>query len=52
MRFGFIARRRGIWPVAWLCAALGVSRTRRKPAILVKQISSQKAAFVTIEAAS
>ena len=27
MRFGFIARHRGIWPVAWLCAALGVSRS-------------------------
>jgi hypothetical protein len=27
MQFGFIARHRGIWPVAWLCAALGVSRS-------------------------
>ena len=27
MRFGFIAKHRGIWPVAWLCAALGVSRS-------------------------
>jgi putative transposase len=27
MRFGFIARHRGIWPVAWLCEALGVSRS-------------------------
>jgi putative transposase len=27
MKFGFIARHRGIWPVAWLCAALGVSRS-------------------------
>jgi transposase-like protein len=27
MKFGFVAKRRGIWPVAWLCAALGVSRS-------------------------
>jgi len=27
MRFGFIARHRRIWPVAWLCEALGVSRS-------------------------
>ena len=27
MKFGFIARHRRIWPVAWLCAALGVSRS-------------------------
>jgi putative transposase len=27
MKFGFIARHRGIWPVAWLCEALGVSRS-------------------------
>jgi putative transposase len=27
MRFAFIARRRGIWPVAWLCEALDVSRS-------------------------
>jgi putative transposase len=27
MRFMFIARHRGIWPVAWLCAALDVSRS-------------------------
>ena len=27
MRFGFIAKHRGIWPVAWLCEALGVSRS-------------------------
>ena len=26
MKFGFIAKHRGIWPVAWLCGALGVSR--------------------------
>lgn len=25
MRFGFIAKHRGIWPVRWLCEALGVS---------------------------
>jgi putative transposase len=25
--FGFIAKRRGVWPVAWMCDALGVSRS-------------------------
>jgi len=27
MKFGFVARHRGTWPVAWLCEALGVSRS-------------------------
>ena len=27
MRFTFIAKHRGIWPVAWICEALGVSRS-------------------------
>nr|WP_086008753.1 IS3 family transposase [Nitrospirillum amazonense] len=27
MRFAFIAKHRGIWPVAWMCEALGVSRS-------------------------
>jgi putative transposase len=27
MKFGFIARHRDIWPVAWLCEATGVSRS-------------------------
>ena len=27
MRFAFIAKHRGIWPVAWLCSALDVSRS-------------------------
>ncbi|RKE65631.1 putative transposase, partial [Pseudorhodoplanes sinuspersici] len=27
MKFVFIAKHRGIWPVAWLCNALGVSRS-------------------------
>lgn len=26
MKFGFVAKHRGIWPVAWICEALGVSR--------------------------
>jgi putative transposase len=26
MKFAFIAKHRNIWPVAWLCEALGVSR--------------------------
>lgn len=26
MKFGFIAKHRGVWPVRWLCEALGVSR--------------------------
>jgi putative transposase len=27
MRFEFIAKHRGIWPVWWICEALGVSRS-------------------------
>ena len=27
MKFGFIARPRGVWPVRWLWEALGVSRS-------------------------
>ena len=27
MKFGFIAKHRGIWPIKWLCEALGVSRS-------------------------
>jgi putative transposase len=27
MRFAFIAKHRGIWPVTWMCEALGVSRS-------------------------
>ena len=27
MRFAFIAKHRNIWPVAWLCEALDVSRS-------------------------
>lgn len=27
MRFAFIAKNRGIWPAAWMCEALGVSRS-------------------------
>jgi putative transposase len=27
MKFGFIAKHRNVWPVAWLCEALGVSRS-------------------------
>jgi len=26
VKFGFVAKHRGIWPVAWICEALGVSR--------------------------
>jgi len=26
MKFGFIAKHRGIWPANWMCEALGVSR--------------------------
>ena len=26
MKFGFIAKHRGIWPAGWLCEALDVSR--------------------------
>lgn len=27
MRFAFVAKHRGIWPVSWICGALGVSRS-------------------------
>ena len=27
MRFEFIAKHRGVWPVSWICEALGVSRS-------------------------
>ena len=27
MRFAFVAKHRGIWPVRWICEALGVSRS-------------------------
>ena len=27
MKFSFIAKHRGVWPVAWICGALGVSRS-------------------------
>ena len=27
MKFGFVAKHRGTWPVRWLCKALGVSRS-------------------------
>ena len=27
MKFAFIAKHRSIWPVAWLCSALGLSRS-------------------------
>jgi putative transposase len=27
VKFGFVAKHRGIWPVRWICEALGVSRT-------------------------
>jgi hypothetical protein len=30
MKFVFIAKHRSIWPVAWLCEALGVSRSVAK----------------------
>ena len=26
MKFGFVAKHRGVWPVRWICGALGVSR--------------------------
>lgn len=27
MKFGFVAKHRGVWPVTWLCETLGVSRS-------------------------
>jgi putative transposase len=26
MKFGFIAKHQGVWPIRWLCEALGVSQ--------------------------
>lgn len=43
MRFAFIARHRNIWPVAWLCSALDVSRSgfhawlNRSPSVRARQ---------------
>ena len=31
VKFAFIAKHRGIWPAAWLCEALGVSRGASMP---------------------
>jgi putative transposase len=31
MKFIFIAKHRSIWPVAWLCNGLGVSRSGFRP---------------------
>ena len=30
MKFGFVAKHRSIWPLAWLCEALGVSRLKSR----------------------
>jgi putative transposase len=38
MRFAFIARYRSIWPVAWLCEALDVSRSGFPPAPIMTPI--------------
>ena len=27
MRFAFVAKHRGVWPISWICEALGVSRS-------------------------
>lgn len=27
MKFGFIAKHRGVWPESWICETLGVSRS-------------------------
>jgi len=43
MKFVFIAKHRSIWPVAWMCDALGVSRSgfhawlNRKPSRRAKE---------------
>jgi hypothetical protein len=33
VKFGFIAKHRGIWPANWLCEALGVSRDAPRPRV-------------------
>ncbi len=35
MKFEFIAKHRGIWPVSWICEALGVSRSAFTPGLFV-----------------
>ena len=47
MRFGVIARHRGIWPLAWLCATLEVTRGGfyawlKRPRKLPRQVYSVK----------
>ncbi len=37
MKFTFIAKHRGIWPVAWLCEALDVSRSRTEELLRTRQ---------------
>ena len=37
MRFGFIAKHRSVWPVAWLWEALGVSRSGRRWPVTVQK---------------
>ncbi len=51
MRFAFIAKHRSVWPVAWLCEALDVSRSgfhawlKRGPSAR-EQLDEQMTAFV------
>ena len=35
MKFSFIAKHRGIWPVAWLCEARGVEQRHNRDTDLV-----------------
>jgi putative transposase len=57
MKFGFIVKHRSVWPVAWLCEALGVSRSgfhawlKRGPSARSREgevlMPAVKASFVT-----
>jgi hypothetical protein len=35
MRFAFVAKHRGIWPVSWICETLGVSRSNAELGAIV-----------------
>ena len=50
MRFEFIAKHRGIWPVSWICEALGVSRSGFMPGWFGHPVSAPAATARSDEA--